>query len=226
MRPTQQHHGNRLTPGIAARSVSGTQRTRGSHMLKHSLATLAIASIAVATFAGSAQAAPPERGEVPVFETFFDSDDGIVALWNITRDDLCDWAAGGFVGPPPVVQLIPGSTRQAGPSGELVGQYRGTSSVEIWLLNDPANPVNPCVDTEGQDGPFASGEAMGKGNDNDLDNVGSRRNSFGANGQGTITDINGDDWHLNWTFRNQCDVDCEIDFTSRAANVNLTKLGR
>jgi len=195
-------------------------------MLKRSFAALAIASIAVATFAGSAQAKPPERSEVPVFETFFDSDDGIVAFWNIERDDLCGWAAGGFVGPPPVVQLIPSSTREAGPSGELVAQYRGTSSVEIWLLNDPDNPVNPCVDTAGQDGPFASGEAMGKGADNDFDNDGSRRNSFGVNGQGTVTDINGDDWNLNWTFRNQCDVDCEIDFVSRAANVNLTKLGR
>ena len=195
-------------------------------MFKRTLAALAIASIAVTTFVGSAQSAPPERGAAPIFEAFFDSDDGIVALWNITRNDLCNWAEGGFVGPPPVVQLIPVSTHEAGPNGELVSQFGGTSSVEVWLLNDPDNPVNPCVDTEGQDGPIASGEAMGRGTDNDLDNVGLRRNSFGVNGQGTVTDINGDDWHLNWTFRNQCDVDCMIDFTSRAAKVNLTMLGR
>jgi hypothetical protein len=195
-------------------------------MLKRSLAALAIASIAFTTVAGSAQAAPPERVEAPLFELFPDFDDGIAVFWNITRDDFCGWVDGGFAGPPPVQQLIPASTREAGPNGELVGQYRGTSSVEIWLINDPDNPVGPCEDTEGQDGPFAVGEAMGQGNDNDLDNVGPRRNSFGVRGQGKVTDVNGDDWHLNWTFRNQCDVDCEVDFTPRAANINLTRLGR
>lgn len=195
-------------------------------MLKRSLAALAIASIALTTVAGSAQAAPPERSEEPIFELFPDFDNGVAMFWNITRDGFCNWADGGFAGPPPVIELIPASVRETGPSGELVAQYRGTSSVEVWLINDPENPVNPCVDTEGQDGPFASGEAMGQGNDNDLDNVGSRRNSFGVRGQGTVTDINGDDWHLNWTFRSQCDLDCMIDFTARAANVNLTRLGR
>ena len=195
-------------------------------MLKRSLSALAIASLALTVVAGSVQAAPPERSEEPFFQLFPDFDDGIGVFWNITRDNFCAWAEGGFVGPPPVIQLIPVSVHETGASGELVGQYRGTSSVEIWLLNDPDNPVGPCVDTEGQDGPFASGEAMGHGNNNDIDTVGSRRNSFGDRGQGSVTDINGDDWHLNWTFRSQCDLDCMIDFTNRAANVNLTKLGR
>lgn len=191
-------------------------------MKKRSLAALAIASLMLTAISGSAQAAPPMRGEEPLFSLFPDFENGVAIFWNMSRDDFCAWGEG----PPPVQQLIPASAHETGQNGELVARFSATSSVEIWLINDPENPIGPCEDTAGQEGPFATGEARVSANDNDLRNTGPRRNSFGERGQGTVTDVTGADWHLSWAFRNQCDVDCMLDFTPRAEQINLKRLGR
>ena len=170
-------------------------------------------------------AEPPERSEEPIFTVALDPVNELVVFWNITRDDLCDWFAGGFVGPPPVQKLIDSQVKETG-QGALVASFHETSTLELWNLDDPSDPQDPCSDTDGQEGAWAQGSATVTANDNDLDVSGTRRNSFGERGQGKVHDADGGHWHFSWVFRAQCSVDCETDFTLRVEKSNLHKIGK
>lgn len=186
------------------------------------LAALALVVPLVALPAG-AQA--PDRVEEPFFTVFPSTEDGVVVFWNITRDKACDWFEGGFQGPPPVESLVGVQVKETG-KGALVARFHHTAHIELWELNDPENMQNPCSDTDGQAGPWAQGAATVSATDNDLDVSGTRRNSFGDVGTGKVTDVSGASWHLSWTFRAHCSVDCETDFTVKADKVNLRPIGR
>jgi hypothetical protein len=58
--------------------------------------------------------------------------------------------------------------------------------------------------------------------DNDLFASGTRTNSFGDLGQGTVYDNDGDSWHYSWNFRAHNDRDGEF---SISAENNLKKKG-
>lgn len=169
---------------------------------------------------------PPEVVEEPIFIAFPDLENGVAVFWNITRDDLCAWAAGGFVGPPPVIEPVTASFHETG-QGALVASFSATRPLELWNFDDDVPPlIDPCVDTDDQSGAWATGPVSVNANDNDFDVSGTRTNSFGDRGQGTVVD--GDDarWHYSWAFRATCVVDCETDFSLKVDHTILKKKGQ
>lgn len=191
-------------------------------MKKRILALFGAVTLLVTVAAIPAQAAPPERTEEPIFLLFLDFENDKAVFWNITRDHFCAWVASDFDGPPPVQELVPASTHETG-QGALVASFRATRHLELWNLDDPANPEGPCPDTDGQPGPSATGRVNASSTDNDLDASGTRTNSFGDVGRGTVSDNDGDKWHYSWNFRAQNDRDGE--FSVRTETFNLTKKG-
>ena len=159
------------------------------------------ASLALALLAAPVAAAPPQRSAEPLFFIFLNEELGAVEFFNIDRDEFCAWEAGGFVGDAPVETLVPEQSVATG-KGALVVRNVVTSTYDIWLLDDDADLSGPCQDTDDQDGPWATGFARVMSNDNDLDVSGTRTNSFGDRGQGTVREVaTGQGWALSWTFR-------------------------
>src|SRR5262245_30657757 len=96
-------------------------------------AAFALAAMAV-VFAVPATANPPERFQEPIFLLFPDTENGLAVFVNITRDDYCDWEASGFVGAPPVEQLIESKVVET-KKGAFVGSFRANVSIELWRLD-------------------------------------------------------------------------------------------
>ena len=169
-------------------------------------------------------AAPPEQVELDDFAPLFaDVEDGLGLFVNISRDDYCEWVDGGFVGPPPVDQTISVQLKETG-KGAVVASFEGDLSIELWRFDPDVPPlVDPCVDTDAQSGPWATGTAHVQANDNDFDGSHTRTNSFGVRGQGTVEDASGGTWHFSWTDRLQVTKDDE--FRERVANFNLHPIG-
>jgi hypothetical protein len=138
--------------------------------------------------------------EEPIFLLFPDTENGLAVFVNITREDYCAWEAGGFVGPPPVEELVESQVVET-KKGAVVGSFRANVSIELWRLDADVPPlVGPCEDTDGQSAPWATGTAHIAANDNDLDVSLTRTKSFGDKGQATVEDAAGDEWHYSWTF--------------------------
>ena len=185
-----------------------------------------VAVLAVFALGLTAQtaAAPPERVELnDFFPLFADVEDGLGLFVNIGRDDLCAWADGGFAGPPPVDQTVSVKLNETG-KGAVVASFEGDLSIELWRFDPDVPPlVDPCVDTDEQSGPWATGTAFVQANDNDFDGSHTRTNSFGVRGQGTVEDASGGTWHLSWTTRYT--VSKEDEFTARIEKFNLHPVG-
>jgi hypothetical protein len=142
---------------------------------------------------------------------------------NIGRDDFCAWVDSGFVGPPPVDQTITVMLNETG-KGAVVASFAGDLSIELWRFDPDVPPlVDPCVDTDGQSGPWATGKAHVEANDNDFDGSLTRTGSFGVRGQGTVEDASGGTWHLSWNSRFQITQDDE--FVVRSEKFNLHPVG-
>jgi len=154
------------------------------------LALLATAAVSPAT------AAPPNRIEVEVFVIALDLEHELVVFWNISRDDFCAWEESEFDGPPPVTMLVPAQEHVV--RGEvLLATYGGTSSLELWMLDEDADLSGPCQDTDAQAGPWATGTADLKGHDNDVDVSLTRTNAFGEQLNGTVVDVDGNTWRFS-----------------------------
>ena len=187
--------------------------------------TALIAALALALgLTAQTSAAPPEQVELDDFAPLFaDVEDGLGLFVNISRDDYCEWVDGGFVGPPPVDQTISVQLKETG-KGAVVASFEGDLSIELWRFDPDVPPlVDPCVDTDAQSGPWATGTAHVQANDNDFDGSHTRTNSFGVRGQGTVEDASGGTWHFSWTDRLQITKDDE--FRERVANFNLHPIG-
>ena len=185
----------------------------------------AMAALALALgLTAQTSAAPPEQVELDDFSPLFaDVEDGLALFVNIGRDDYCEWVDGGFVGPPPVDQTISVQLKETG-KGAVVASFEGDLSIELWRFDPDVPPlVDPCVDTDAQNGPWATGTAHVQANDNDFDGSHTRTNSFGVRGQGTVEDASGGTWHFSWTDRLQITKDDE--FRERVANFNLHPIG-
>ncbi len=169
-----------------------------------------------------AQASPPETFDVPIIVLFADEENSNAVFWNITRDDFCGWAAGGFMGEPPAIELVPITVNETG-KGAIVASYKETRPIELWNFDDPDDLVDPCTDTDEQAGPWATGDVTVKAHDNDLFVSLTRMNAFGENGTGTVYDGDGAAWHYSWTFLAQIDMDG--DFRIVVGNSNLKKKG-
>ena len=156
------------------------------------------------TSVGPAAAAPQILME-PLFLNWPDLTQGKVVFWNITREDLCEWEAGGFVGAPPVLSLVR-STYNETPTGAVVASFRATAHIELWQLDADADFSSPCADTDDSTAPWATGTSHAVGTDNDLFHFDSvqmglyRSNAFGDRGQGTLQDTDGGMWHYSWSF--------------------------
>ena len=130
-------------------------------------------------------AAPPEQVELDDFAPLFaDVGDGLGLFVNIGRDDYCAWVDGGFIGPPPVDKTISVKLNETG-KGAVVASFQGDLKIELWRFDPDVPPlVDPCVDTDAQSGPWATGSAYVQANDNDFDGSRTRTNSFGSADRG------------------------------------------
>jgi hypothetical protein len=191
-------------------------------MRKRLMVLLVVAAMGVTVLAVPAAAAPPEISDEPIFLLFLDFENDKAVFWNITRDGFCGWQDSGFDGPPPVLELVPASTHETG-QGAVVASFKATRDIELWDLDDPSNPVGPCTDTAEQTGPWALGDVSVSSTDNDLSGSGTRTNSFGDSGNGTVANSDGQ-WHYSWNFTALIDKDGE--FKVAAENFNLKRIGR
>lgn len=180
--------------------------------VKHIVAWIGVLMLSAAPMA---QAGPPERLDFPIYYVFYDSEHDLTVLWNLTRDDACAWAGGGFIGDPEVVELVPIQVKSTG-QGALVYSSHATRPIELW----DAEFESLCEDTASL---WASGDAHATGNDNDIEVSGTRGNSFGDRAQGTVMDEEGGLWHYSWAFTAQESADT---FDVRAENYTLKKLGK
>jgi len=184
---------------------------------------VAAAAVLVAlVVAAPVHADPPEQTDEPIFGVFADLEHGLAGFWNITREDYCAWQAGGFAGPPPVIELVPVTMHETG-QGAVVTSFMGTRPIELWALDSDAAIEDPCLDTDDQPAPWATGTVHVTYTDNDFFASTTRTNVWGDRGQGAVFDADGAAWHYSWTSRFQ--LDQEGQFRVLMDNFNLKKKG-
>lgn len=181
------------------------------------------AFLLVFTGAVPALADPPEVLEEPIFGILLDLKYEVVVFWNTTRDDFCDWADGGFEGPPPIDEPVNISFKETG-KGAVISPFRAVRHLEIWHLDDDADLSGPCEATDAQPGPLAVGNGRVGSSDNDLFVSGTRMNTFGHRGQGRLESADGTRWHYSWAFLAQ--IDRHDEFRVVVDHSNLRQLGR
>ncbi len=173
-------------------------------------AAAALALLATAAVSPAA-AAPPDRIEVDVFVISLDPEHELVVFWNISRDDYCAWEESEFAGPAPVTTLIPAQEHVV--RGQvLMATFGGTSSLELWMLDEDADLSGPCQDTDAQAGPWATGTANLKGRDNDVQVSLTRTNAFGEQLNGKVVDVDGNTWRFSMGFGLRIDRSGEFHF--------------
>jgi hypothetical protein len=162
---------------------------------RRALSVIGVLTLLTTLVVAPTSAAPPERVEVEdFFQILLDLEHGQIAFWNITREDFCAWEAGGFAGPPPVLEDVSAQFVETG-KGAVVAHFSGTAPLELWRLDEDADLSGACQDTDAQSAPWAEGTANLTANDNDLAVSGTRTNSFGGRIRGTVTDADGTAWH-------------------------------
>jgi hypothetical protein len=192
-------------------------------MRKRGLAAAFAAAVMAASLAVPATANPPERLQEPIFLLFPDTEYGFAVFVNITREEYCDWEAGGFVGAPPVEQLIESKVVET-KQGAVVASFQADVSIELWRLDADVPPlVGPCEDTDGQSAAWATGTAHIAANDNDIAVGLTRTESFGDKAQATLVDAAGGEWHYSWTFHARISKDDVFSVT--VENYNLQRKG-
>jgi hypothetical protein len=184
--------------------------------------TLVVVLSAVLVLASTmpATAGPPERADWPIHFNAFDADNGLLTFVNMTRDNLCDWAAGGFDGPPPVEELITVQSKETG-QGAVVESLRAQLPFEIWAFEGVPSFANVCAPE--LEGPWATGTGRVSWTDNDFFISGTRTNSFGGSFQASVTDTEGVDWR--YTFRLRFEISMDDEFIVRAMNFTLARTG-
>jgi hypothetical protein len=161
--------------------------------------------------------------EVDFFDIVADEQHGLAVFVNIGRDDFCAWADDDFEGSAPVAGLVPAMVKETG-QGALVGSLQADVPIELWQVDPDVPPfLDPCVDTDEQAGPWATGQVRWTGNDNDFDASLTRTNVFGGTIRGTVVDVEGGTWRYLNTFRLQIDQNDEFRFV--VDKFNLTPIG-
>jgi hypothetical protein len=172
---------------------------------------ITLLAAAIMMMAVPAQADPPEVAELNLIHVRGDVEHEIVVFWNTTRNELCDWVDGGFIGPRPIDELLPVRFQETG-NGAVTAHIRAERVMEIWYMADPDAP-DPCTATAGESGPLASGNGLLVLTDNDFDVSGTRLNAFGTTIQARLAGQDGSTWHYNWVFRGF--IDLSGDFSQR-----------
>lgn len=171
--------------------------------------------------AAPATAAPPDKFEVPFTILFPDLENELVVFVNTDRDAYCTeevvqwendviaWLAGGEMGDPPPEPAFPdgfeGITVQVKETGQgaIVALVKGSDlNLELWNIDSEEDRplVGPCTDTDDDGIFFAAGTVSFQANDNDVFASGTRGNSFGDQGKGEVTDVDGNDYSYSWKF--------------------------
>ncbi|HEX6331543.1 MAG TPA: hypothetical protein VF129_09705 [Actinomycetota bacterium] len=179
---------------------------------RRTLGALLGAGVTIVMLAGPAVAdPPPSSGSVDRFVVtdgfgiLADFQNGYWVFANITREGFCDWLAGGEVGPPPALE--PNSVQVVDTGSAVVTLFK--SGVVPTALHAMTGPDHPCDGSDPE--PWATGEASVVINDNDADVSGTRTNSFGEHGHGTVFEVaTGDAWHYSWHIRLQITRDGEF----------------
>jgi hypothetical protein len=160
-----------------------------------------MATLLLAAVAAPANAERPEVAEEPIFMLWPDEGNGVAVFWNITRDNFCDWEAGGFEGRPPVEQLVRTNILVT-EDGAVQGRYSATRPIELWTFDDDVPPlIGACEDTDDQAGPWATGYSHAAAHDDDFEGMTLPVNTFGDRGDGHVYDSAGDAWNYSWMFR-------------------------
>ena len=91
-------------------------------------------------------------------------------------------------------------------AGPIKIGWAGTARLELWRINGPVDPglEGPCTATS-SGAAWAIGSANVRNNDNDFFVTGTRTDSFGYRGVGTITDTGGSIWNYEFHFRGTID---------------------
>jgi hypothetical protein len=167
------------------------------------------------TFGGPAEADPPPSSGVVQrfivtegFGVFPDFENGFWVFANITRQGFCAWLAGGMVEPPPA--LTEDFIQEVDTGSALVVLVK--PGIFPIALHPMTSPDDPCGGSEPDS--WATGEAQAIINDNDVEVSGTRTNSFGDHGQGTVVDADGVAWHYSWNTRLQIKKDGEFRIVS------------
>lgn len=186
---------------------------------------------------------------VDSFGVFPDFDNGYWVFGNITRATFCPfladveaweiafeaWLEGGMIGPPPEFPPVPEAITPDelqvvfASDAEVIRLHAGgPTSLHAWVL--PDDPGHPCIHSE-EDASF-EGDVQVTINDNDGPNMGTRTNSFGNRGRGTLTEVaTGDRFHYNWNFRARWvggnpEVNPEAELVIMTEKFNLKKKGK
>ena len=165
---------------------------------------IALLAAAILMMAIPAQADPPEVVELNLIHVRGDDEHEIVVFFNTTRNELCAWMDGGFVGPRPIDAPLPMRFKESG-NGAVTAHIRAERVMEIWHMADPAAP-DPCSGTAGEPGPLAAGTGLMLLTDNDWDVSGTRFNASGTSIQARLAGRDGSTWHYNWVFRGFIDL--------------------
>jgi hypothetical protein len=178
------------------------------------LGLTALASVpAAANFSnGPSSAGIVERFAEPGIGAWADGEDGLLVLAN--ADSLADACIGNPAGPGDV-QVV------TLPSGVIVVLLHDD---DVPLLVVPlGSPDDICADP-GAWPVIATGTGDVRGTDNDVEESGSRMNSFGQRVTGRVIDGNGDAWSVQAHFRAR--INKSGDFILTRENVNLVKRGK
>lgn len=188
------------------------------------IGVLAGALIILGAMVAPATAGPEQRAvdrfEEHWFDAFPDEERGLVVLINVTREVVCTaeqiafemafiaWLEAGEVGPPPAppaepLEGIEPATVQVVETGQGALVYSlqvRDVPMELWVLDEDAQLVGPCTDTDQSEEPFAAGTASFRINDNDLDSSGTRGNAFGDRLHATLTTADGSTLRIHARF--------------------------
>lgn len=141
----------------------------------------------------------PERTLGPSFGEFYDPNTNTYVLANVTGEAWCDWAGGGFVGDPEVIELTEAMAVSTA-SGATVFRFHAVWRLEAYRFPTVVSPEEACALRE-EHGIWATGEVTISLADNDLTGSGPGGNGFGWSMNGSLTDGDGDTYRFKRLFR-------------------------
>jgi len=185
-------------------------------MFKRIALTPSLAAIGLVLAIATPALAKPSTEVEPWFSAFPDPDHGLVAFFNISRADFCDWAAADFEGDAPVIAPVPAHFNETS-SGAVVVSLTMTSALELWPMDADADGADLCADTDTASAPWATGSAVWRYHDSDFFHFASvlelglhRTDSYFEDGTAVVADGSGLAFHYTWQSHVIFDKDLEF----------------
>lgn len=155
--------------------------------------------LATLVLAAPVAADTPQRTLGPAFGEFYDPITNTYVLANVTGEAWCEWAAGGFVGDPEVIELTEAMAVST-EAGATVFRFHAVWQLEAYRFPTVVSPEEACALRE-EHGIWATGEATISSTDNDLSGSGAGNNAFGWSMNGSLTDGEGNTYRFKRLFR-------------------------